>query len=200
MAPIRRTFFYFCSGPLPIHKRCGPLLRTPIQMTDTERELVTKVNSGQLTTEQFHQQFPVDIRKSKDYVIREIRIAIDNENIDELELAISLIWLAGTDKQFVDILNELLIYPNHRSHQFVTKTIQEIKSPSSVPFIRQVLQNNFQFLAYTCSDSDAIAKWFSWALYSIGTTDAIELMREYSNSSDEGIRKEMIYRLNKVRT
>ncbi|NOS91207.1 MAG: hypothetical protein HOP30_04755 [Cyclobacteriaceae bacterium] len=168
-------------------------------MTNAERELVTKVNSGQLTIEQFNQQFPADIKKSKDYVINEIRSAIDNGNVDDLELAISLIWIAGVDKQCVDILNELLINPNHRSHQLVTKTIQELKSPSSVPFIRQMLQSNFEYLAYTGSDSDAIAKWFSWALYSIGTSDAIELMNEYSNSSDEGVRKEMAYRLSKVR-
>jgi hypothetical protein len=168
-------------------------------MTNTKRELVTKVNGGQLTTEKINQDFAMDISKSKDYVIKEIRNAIDNGNVEELELAISLIWVSGVDMQFVDILNELLINPNHRSHQLVTKTIQELKSPSSVPFIRQVLQSNFEYLAYTGSDSDAIAKWFSWALYSIGTIDALDLMREYSNSSDEGVREEMTYRLSKVR-
>jgi hypothetical protein len=115
-------------------------------------------------------------------------------------IAVSLIRLSGPDKQFINILNELLINPNHRSHQFITKTIQEIKSPSSIPFIRHALKSNFDYLNYTGSDSAAIAKWFSWALYSIGTMDAIELMKEYSNSSDDGIKKEMTYRLSKVKS
>lgn len=168
-------------------------------MTKTEKELITKLHNGQLTIEQFNQQYPADLKGSKDYVINEIRSAIDKGNVDELELAISLIWIAGLNRQFVDILNELLINPNHRSHQLVTKAIQELKSPSSVPFIRQMLRSNFEYLAYTGSDSDAIAKWFSWALYSIGTSDAIELMNEYSNSGDEGVKKEMTYRLSKLR-
>ena len=167
-------------------------------MTDIDRKLLLDINCGRLTIEQFYNQFQVDIRGSKDYVLKEIRNAIDKGDIDELDLVISLIWLSGIDNQFTDILNELLINKNHRSHQFITKSIQEIKSPSSIPYIRKILQSNFEYLTYTCSDSDAIAKWFSWALYSIGTKEAIELMKEYSNSDDEGIKNEMAYRLTKV--
>jgi hypothetical protein len=64
--------------------------------------------------------------------------------------------------------------------------------------VRKVLENNFDYLQYTCSESSTIAKWFSWLLYSIGTKEAIELMREYSNSEDEGIANEMRYRLKKM--
>jgi HEAT repeat protein len=167
-------------------------------MTDQEKILLFEVNSGQLTTDEFYRKFPADIRKAKDYVVREIQDSIKQGDTEELDIAISLIWLSGTDELFIDILNQLLINPNHRSHQFVTRTIQELQSPTSVPFIKQVLESNFSYLTYTCSDSDAIAKWFSWALYEIGTKDAIKLMKEYSKSPDEGIRKEMIYRLKKV--
>ena len=71
-------------------------------------------------------------------------------------------------------------------------------SPKTVPFVSKVLESNFDFLEYTYSDSDAIAKWFSWLLYSIGTAEAIDLMKEYSNSNEEGIKNEMLYRLKKI--
>jgi hypothetical protein len=106
--------------------------------------------------------------------------------------------LSGDISKYVDILNELLINPNHRSHQEIAKTLQDYApSPSTVPFVRKVLESNFDYLEYTCSDSDAIAKWFSWILCSIGTTEAIDLKKQYSKSSDEGIRNEMLYRLKK---
>jgi hypothetical protein len=168
-------------------------------MTDIERKLLLEMGGGEITRHQFYKEFPVDIRNSKDYVINEIRSAIDKENVEELELAISMIWLSENVGQFVDILNELLINPNHLSHQLITKTIQESKNPSSIPYIKRVLQSNFDYLAYTGSDSDAIAKWFSWALHSIGTKEAIDVMKEYAKSEDEGIRNEMIYRLSKMR-
>ncbi|HEY0744453.1 MAG TPA: hypothetical protein VGD40_23465 [Chryseosolibacter sp.] len=169
-------------------------------MTEKERNLILEVSGGRMTRDEFYRQFPWDIRQLKDHVITEIKEAIERDDPEELELVISLIWLSGADDRFADVLNELLINRNHRSHQVVAKTIQDIKSPSSVPFIRQALQSNFDYLEYTCSESDAIAKWFSWALYSIGTNDAIELMKEYSKSDNQGIRDEMIYRLGKLKT
>lgn len=167
-------------------------------MTDIERQILLEYGTGKFSFQEFYRSFPVDIRYSKEYVIREVRSAIDSADSGNLELVIPLIWLSEPDKRFVDILNELLIIPNHRHHQFITKTIQELQSPSSIPFIRRALESKFDYLKYTCSDSDAIAKWFSWALYSIGTTEAIELMKEYTNSDDEGVKKEMVYRLSKV--
>jgi hypothetical protein len=167
-------------------------------MTDQERNLLLDVNSGQIRVDEFHKKFPVDIRKSKDYVVREIEAVIGSNDIEELDLTISLVRLSGTDKLFIDVLNRLLINPNHRSHQFVTKTLQDLKSPTSVPFIKHALESNFDYLTYTGSDSDAIAKWFSWALYEIGTRDAIDVMKLYAKSADEGIRKEMNYRLKRL--
>lgn len=168
-------------------------------MTEQEIKLLITVMSGRLSRENFYRQFPVDIRKSKGYVISEVRNAMAKGDTEQLERAIFLIWLSGVDKDFVDILNELVINPNHRSHQVVAMAIQDVKSPSSVPFIKKALQSNFDYLQYTCSESGAIAKWFSWALYSIGTKEAIDLLKEYAKSEDDGIRKEMNYRLSKIK-
>jgi hypothetical protein len=168
-------------------------------MTDRERELLFECNMGRLSDEEFLRLFPKDLSNSKSYIIDVIRNAINKEDIEQLDATISLIWFSRKQEDFVDILNELLLNPNHRRHQEITKSIQDIRSASSVPFIRKVLESNFEYLQYTCSESDAIAKWFSWALYSIGTNDAIELMKEYSRSEDDGIRNEMTYRLGKLK-
>jgi HEAT repeat protein len=98
----------------------------------------------------------------------------------------------------INFLNELLLNPEHYGHQVVAKLLQGVKSPSSIPYVRQVLASGFDFLAYTCSEDGVIAKWFSHLLASIGTPEAIDLMREYANDENEGIREEMNYRLKKV--
>lgn len=128
----------------------------------------------------------------------EIKQAIESKEEAKLERAIDLIWLYEDNEKFIDELNILLLEPNHKSHQAITKAIQSLKNPKSIPFIRKALQSNFDYLAYTCSESGTIAKWFSWALFAIGTKEAIDLIKEYTKSDDEGIRNEMIYRLNKV--
>lgn len=43
-----------------------------------------------------------------------------------------------------------------------------------------------------------MAKWFSWALFCIGTKEAIEVMKEHANSKAKGIKYEMRYRLKKI--
>lgn len=138
---------------------------------------------------------------NEEHIFEQIHNGIESKDAKELELAIDLIWTSGYDLAvFTEILNELLLVKHHISHQVITKTLQSIASPTSVPFIRKVLETNFDYLEYTCSEDEVITKWFSWALYAIGTNEAINLMREYTFSSNEGIKNEMIYRLNKLKS
>jgi hypothetical protein len=168
-------------------------------MTDQDKQLLAELDNGIITNDTFFESFSVDIKSDTEFVRTEMINAIATSAPDEIQMTLNLIWLSGDISKYVDILNELIINPNHRNHQEIVKTLQDFApSPSTVPFVRKALESNFDYLEYTCSESDAIAKWFSWLLYSIGTTEAIDLMKEYSSSSDEGIRNEMLYRLKKV--
>ncbi|MCW3465963.1 HEAT repeat domain-containing protein [Chitinophaga nivalis] len=104
------------------------------------------------------------------------------------------------DDTAIALLNELLITPGHYQHQAIAKLLQDIKSPTTIPFVKQALESHFDYLEYTCSDDNVIAKWFSWLLYEIGTPDAIHLIAQYTQSTNEGIRYEMSYRLNKIKS
>ena len=134
-----------------------------------------------------------------EFIKKEVRDSLKTKDKDEIERAILLIWLYPDIEQLIDELNILLLEPNHYSHQLVTKTIQDIGNSKSTPFIKKALESGFDYLDYTCSESEVIAKWFSHALYSIGTQEAIDIIKEFSKSADEGISKEMNYRLQKVK-
>jgi hypothetical protein len=124
--------------------------------------------------------------------------AIKKGNLEELDIAVSDLLQSENISDYIDLLNELLLVTFHRQHQYIAKKIQNLKTSSSVPFIDKVLESKFEGIPYTGSDSDSMAKWFSWALYSIGTEDAIEVIKKHTNSEDEGIREEMRYRLDKI--
>jgi len=173
----------------------------PFIMNDRDKQLLTELDYGIITTDTFLRNLSVDIKNDTSFIRTEIKNAIATSDPDEIEMTLNLIWLSGNIFPYVDILNELLINPNHSSHQQIAKALQDAApSPSTVHFVRKALESNFDYLEYTCSDSGTIAKWFSWLLYSIRTTEAINLMKEYSNSSDEGIENEMLYRFKKVRS
>jgi hypothetical protein len=168
-------------------------------MTKLEKRLLYQWQNAEITTESFKEQFPLDLQTSADFIIFEIKKALKSDEKEMLDHLVRLIYFCENKAPFTDILNELLIQPNHRSHQVATKLIQEIKSPSSIPFIKKVLETGFDYLQYTCSESEVIAKWFSHALASIGTEEAINCIRKFAQSTDEGIKKEMNYRLDKLK-
>lgn len=53
-------------------------------------------------------------------------------------------------------------------------------------------------IPHTNSEQGVIAKWFSHALASIGTPEAIELIKEFAKCDDAGIAEEMNYRLRRL--
>lgn len=133
-----------------------------------------------------------------DEIELKVKEAIKKGNLEELDDAVSELIQSENISNYVDLLNDLLLVPFHYQHQYIAKAIQNLKTPSSVQFIGKVLESKFKDIRYNGSDSYSIAKWFSWALSEIGTKEAIDLMREHANSTDEGIRYEMNYRLNKL--
>ncbi len=172
---------------------------TDHQMTEADEQLLIELYCGRVDRNIFLKNFSVDITRDIEYVRAEIEAAIKTADSEKIQMIIPLIEFSSDVSQFVDLLNELLINPNHRSHQRIAKTLQDnAPSPTTIPFVKKALETNFDYLNYTCSDSDAIAKWFSWLLYAIGTNEAIQLMQDYSNSPDEGIANEMRNRLNKI--
>jgi HEAT repeat protein len=131
-------------------------------------------------------------------ILTKIENAIANDDNELLESSIDELEFIELSQEFVPILNQLLLNNNHKKHQFITKSIQDLKSPTSISFIQKALETNFDYLQYTCSEDAVIAKWFSHALSKIGTEEAIDLIKLYSKSKNEGIKAEMLYRLNKL--
>jgi hypothetical protein len=162
-------------------------------MNIKEKRLLNQLINGKITLEIFQEKSGIDLRIDKKYVID----ALKNAKTTQLDATIDLMYLSGIDEQFVDILNELLLNPHHHRHQFVVKCIQNIKHMNSVPFLKKALATGFDSLAYTGSESAVIAKWFSWALFAIGTQEAKAVLAEFAESADAGIQKEMRYRLAK---
>lgn len=145
-------------------------------------------------------EYSEELIDDKECIISELRSCYEEleKMPDSIEVIIGNVEKAKSYQEFITILNCLLINPNHHSHQYVARLLQEMACPTSIPYIKQVLDSEFAYLEYTCSESEVIAKWFSWILYSIGTKEAIDIIKEYTKSKDIGIRKEMLYRLKKI--
>jgi hypothetical protein len=127
-----------------------------------------------------------------------VREAVKKSNLEELDIAVYELLQSENIISHTDLLNELLLSTFHRQHQYIARAIQDYKISSSVPVIEKVLESKFVGIPYTGSEPRSMAKWFSWALYCIGNEEAVEVMKKHANSTNEGIREEMRYRLNKL--
>lgn len=134
----------------------------------------------------------------KGYILDEMAIAIDASDWEAWYTLLAMARTIEPREAKADVLHSLLRMPGHELHQEITRELQDLGSPSSVPCIRSMLEGGLDFFAYTGSDDVVIAKWFSHALASIGTPEAIELIREYTGSDNDGIASEMRYRLGKL--
>ena len=117
---------------------------------------------------------------------------------EEADAAVERVLATEPTADVTPLLNELLVAPGHTSHQLVARALQEVRSPSTIPFVKRAIDGGFGYLDYTCSEPEVLAKWFSWILASIGTPESIDLIRSYSASKEAWLREEMCYRLKRV--
>jgi len=173
-----------------------PLHSINKKMTEQEIEILSKYSNYEIPFEDLKPEIKFDKLQDLEYVSSYIEEALKSNNENLTKAACAIYFYFNDKKKLEKYLNQLIINPNHWSHQRLVKHLQDdLKYPSSVQYIRKALESNFDYLQYTYSDDGVIAKWFSHALHSIGTKEAIELMKEYSKSANHQIKDEMRYRL-----
>lgn len=139
---------------------------------------------------------PLETHKQK--VLREMEAAIANGDWQSTYQLMAFARSMSDPDERVEVFNSLLVMSGHELHQEVTREIQRLRSPSSVPYIRQMLEDGFRMLEYTCSEPGVIAKWFSHALGDINTPESIALIKEFAASGEPEVAEEMAYRLRRL--
>lgn len=160
-----------------------------------DQHLLLQLNQLRGNIEQQYQLTHTDESTVTTFILREMVCAQGDKDWEVWDTLLGMALAIDDDAIKANVLNQLLIMPSHQLHQEVTREIQFLGHPSSVPYIRQVLESNFDFLAYTCSCDAAIAKWFSHALADIGSAEAIDLIYEFRDRDNPEIAEEMAYRL-----
>ena len=91
----------------------------------------------------------------------------------------------------------LLIDPSGYEHEAIIRFLQDNPDGRSVPYIRTaiLLKPQLDYLAY--DDYGSYYKKCLWALQTISTPEAIELIKECASSDIPELREQAIYRLSK---
>ena len=93
--------------------------------------------------------------------------------------------------------NQFLVNPYHNRHQELLLGLQSKRFESSVAYIDRALTEGFELFNVDSEDA-VVAKWYSHALGSIGTEEAMAVLKKHSHSENEEIAFEMAYRLKRL--
>ena len=121
------------------------------------------------------------------------------KNIKEFEeYLLSLHYHRGCDEEKEFLTPEFYekVNPYHDRHQELLLDLQVLRYESSIVYIDRALSESFE-LFNTYSEDETVAKWYSHALASIDTVEAIEVLKKHTYSKNEAIAHEMRYRVAK---
>ena len=99
-------------------------------MTEEEKQIVNRFYFGQITKEEFLEQFPVDLNNEERYIYLSLKDSFDKKSKDDLELVLTLVVFSKrvvyTD-EFVELLCLLLKAHWHQQHENIVMMLQNIK-------------------------------------------------------------------------
>lgn len=119
-------------------------------MTNKEREIVDEFYFNKITKEEFLKQYPVDVTKNKGHIFLSVKVAYNNKDANELDLALTLIIFNTTvvnSDEFVELLCLLLKERWHPQHENIVTILQGIKSPKSIDTLYQTALTRFDSVA-----------------------------------------------------
>ncbi len=167
-------------------------------MTEELRQNIIDFQLGKLPRETLLSKLPKD-NEAKSKEIRKIfENIIDSNNSDDVELGLSLLWLVEENNEFTDLIHRLIIEPWHTRYEDLIHDLQSRKENSSVPIIKKAIQQKFDFLESYETGTGQFISQCGYALFSIGTNDAIRTITELSNSDNVMIKREMSYQLKRL--
>jgi len=161
-------------------------------------KLIIKYRLREVSKDDFMDSLPKELFENPDYLRNVFLSVIKEKNSDKLQNALVLLWFTGQEKEQIDILNQLLLEDWHTKYEEIIKEVQKQKNPNSIPFIKEAIQNKYEYLLSYDTGVRQFINQCGYALNSINTKDSIDVIYELSKSSNFILKDEMLYRVSKI--
>lgn len=167
-------------------------------MTYALRELAQQWLDDEISEEEFLTALPARLNNDPKTINALFQTLLKQQLPIDVEYFLLILPAVEKENEYTTLLNQLMLEPWHGCHEQIVHMLQERKDPESVPFIRTAMQQKHPYLEAYGTGTRQLINQCGWALYSIGTAEAIKTIREFSASDDPVLKDEMCYRLSKV--
>jgi hypothetical protein len=123
---------------------------------------------------------------------------VANKDPDEVEDLMSYAFSNDKDEKALEIVHQLISEPWHSAYEDMAHYLQHCKSPKSVPFIKNAMQKKYEYLESYGTGTRQFINQCGHALWSIGTAEAIDTIKELAKSADPIVKDEMLYRASRI--
>ena len=167
-------------------------------MTESQREASLRFLCGKSSEGELFAAFGHNFSETPNDLIPFLQQAREDRNADDVEFCLGLVFRFRPTVDCVPLLGELLAADFHTCHEDIIGALQDAADARSIPFLRQavLMKPQLEYLAY--DDYGAYYKKCFWALRTIGTPDAIAVIREFASSEDSVAREQALYRLSRI--
>lgn len=142
----------------------------------------------------YWEQFPKGrLLRFKEQTLSLLKENVKNKDKKGLDATTSVLWWDGADRDYTDILLQLLDENWHTSEENIVSILEIIKDPKSVDKLYEVAINVPDY-----DEMCALAKKCMWALSAINTPEAIQKLKLLQNSDDPIIRENASFQLEQV--
>jgi hypothetical protein len=142
----------------------------------------------------YWEQFPNGrLVQFKEQTLSLLRENIKNKDEKGLACTIAVIWWDGADRDYTDILLQLLDEKWHTLEEDIVNILELIKDPQSVSKLYDTAINIPDY-----DDMRALAKKCIWALSAINTPEAVKKLMLLQNSDDQIIRENANFQIEQL--
>ncbi|MCP4135545.1 MAG: hypothetical protein GY754_31540 [bacterium] len=166
-------------------------------MSEKINILTQKYTNREISFSQLKEEMRNDI-KNKQELESLFEVIISNKDSKCLEIALYLLWDLEEEQEFIYILHRLLLEKWHTRYEEIIHDLQNKANPISILYIKTAMQEKYEYLESYGTGTRQFINQCGHALWSIGTTESIDVIRELSNSNDPILKDEMLYRIDQI--
>lgn len=166
-------------------------------MNNFDTNLVLSFAIGNISEKEFIDKFPLEVVGNYNLFNDLLSEASQKRNSEFLECVLILGFKFELfTTSCLPYLEKLIVEKWHISHENLAMILQQLKSPSSVESLYKAATLHLPYLDY--DDNYALARRCLWALGSINTEEAKEMIKKLAHSDEEEIRNHAQEQINRL--
>lgn len=166
-------------------------------MIEKIKKYILDIIAERITREDMQKELNMTEKEVFEYSIEMMKSSLAKEDATLLEYAIYLTYIYEEHlKDYVYLLNRLLICGWHYSHEDIAWQLQQAKSPTSIKYLYDTVYAKYDYLDY--DEAYALAVKCIWGLGDIRTEEAIERLKILTSSENEIIKKNALYQIERI--